>query len=77
MEGSSQPSDRTALDVRQERATNKVFGLRDPERWSGHKQLSDCLDDLFGEQRKVQMKLQKPVSKVLRSVECLTNNKIA
>ncbi|KAK0926713.1 hypothetical protein LTR29_017797, partial [Friedmanniomyces endolithicus] len=49
-------------DKRTELATPPIFHepinsfehqlFRGPERWSGHKQLSDCLDDLFGEQRK-------------------------
>lgn len=77
MEGLSQQSDRTALDVRQKRATNKVFGLSDPKRWSGHEQLIDCLDDLFGKQRKVQVKLQKPVSKDPEKNQACADTKVA
>ncbi|KAK3066282.1 stress-activated protein kinase signaling cascade [Teratosphaeriaceae sp. CCFEE 6253] len=65
MEGAAQQSERTAEVVRANRATNKVFGLADPEKWSGSKQLIDCLDDLFSKQRKVQDKLLKPVNHML------------
>lgn len=53
---------RTAIDVQRERATNKVFGLSDPERWSSSKKLIDFLDDLFGACRRPEDKLDKPVS---------------
>lgn len=53
---------RTAVDVQKERATNKVFGLSEPERWSGSKKLVDFLDDLFGSSRRPVDKLRKQVS---------------
>lgn len=52
---------RTANSVREERATNRVFGLDDPERWSGCKQLVDFVDDLFSLRRRPAAKLERPV----------------
>ncbi|GME34766.1 hypothetical protein GQ43DRAFT_443825 [Neofusicoccum parvum] len=48
--------------VRQHRALNKVFGLTEPERWSGAKQLMDFLDDLFNREKCAETKITKPVS---------------
>ncbi|WPH01225.1 Hypothetical protein R9X50_00406100 [Acrodontium crateriforme] len=53
-------SSRTADEVRSERATNKVFGLSDAERWSDAKQLIDFLEDLFSLQRSRTLKLERP-----------------
>lgn len=61
MEPQTRPA-RTAESVRVERATNRVFGLKDPERWSGSKQLVDFVDDLFSLQRPPALKLENPVS---------------
>jgi hypothetical protein len=52
---------RTAQQVRDERATNKVFGLANAERWSGCKRLIDFLDDLFSGSRKPEAKFGRPV----------------
>ena len=52
---------RTAQQVRDERATNKVFGLANAEQWSGYKQLVDFLDDIFTGSRMPQVKLERPV----------------
>ena len=52
---------RSAEQIRQARATNRVFGLADAEKWSGCKQLMDFLDDTFCYQRKVSVKFQRPV----------------
>lgn len=51
----------TAVRVREYRASNKVFGLEDSERWSEHKQLVDFIDDLFSAQRRPTAKFMKPV----------------
>lgn len=48
--------------VRQQRAVNRVFGLTNPERWSGAKALMDFLDDLFNEGKRADSKVEKPVS---------------
>lgn len=50
MEGSM--SDLNPTRVKECRASNKVFGLTDPERWSEHKQLVDFIDDIFSAQRR-------------------------
>ncbi|KAM0714190.1 hypothetical protein Q7P37_009237 [Cladosporium fusiforme] len=50
MEGSI--SDLNPTRVKECRASNKVFGLTDPERWSEHKQLVDFIDDIFSAQRR-------------------------
>lgn len=60
MEGTSRSFD--AREVREQRAINKVFGLRDPEKWSGQKQLVDFVDDLFSRQRRASLKFTRPVS---------------
>ena len=62
MEEQTQKHSRTASEVREQRATNKVFGLSDPERWSGCKKLVDFLDDLFTFRRRPTTKLEKVVS---------------
>lgn len=54
-------TDLTVARVRECRASNKVFGLSDPERWSEHKQLVDFVDDIFSAQRKHVVKFTKPV----------------
>ena len=59
----------TAEHVREERATNKVFGLTDAERWSGAKQLIDFLDDLFLFRRRPAAKFERPVCCYLGSVK--------
>jgi len=51
----------TAARVRECRASNKVFGLNDPERWSEHKQLVDFIDDIFSIQRRPIAKFEKAV----------------
>lgn len=51
---------RTVEQIRQQRATNKVFGLRNAERWSGCKSLMDFLDDLFSLQRRPAAKFDRP-----------------
>lgn len=47
--------------VREQRALNKVFGLKDPEPWSGAKQLVDFLDELFNYKKSIDAKIEKPV----------------
>lgn len=59
MEGSL--TDLTVARVRECRASNKVFGLSDPERWSEHKQLVDFVDDIFSAQRRHVSKFTEPV----------------
>lgn len=54
-------TDLTAARVRECRASNKVFGLSKPEKWSEHKQLVDFVDDIFSAQRKPDAKFMKPV----------------
>jgi hypothetical protein len=54
-------TDLTATRVRECRASNKVFGLKDPERWSEHKRLVDFIDDLFSIQRRPAAKFEKAV----------------
>ncbi|KAH7033985.1 hypothetical protein B0J12DRAFT_732031 [Macrophomina phaseolina] len=46
--------------VREQRALNKVFGLKEPEPWSGAKQLVDFLDELFNHEKSVDAKVEKP-----------------
>ncbi len=53
--------ERTIESVRQQRKDNKVFGLSNPEQWSGCKQLVDFLDDLFNEDRTAAVKFSRPV----------------
>ena len=63
MEGRPQhAAKRTVEHVKDQRASNRVFGLTKPERWSGCKQLIDFLDDLFNEARSTSAKISKPVS---------------
>ena len=47
--------------IRQQRAKNRVFGLEDPDRWSGYKDLIDFLEELFNTEKPAIMKLDKPV----------------
>lgn len=57
-----QPSiEHTATRVRECRASNQVFGLREPEKWSEHKQLVDFIDDIFSPQRRSTAKFMRPV----------------
>lgn len=46
--------------VREQRLKNKVFGLRQPERWSSHKELLDFLDELFSRKSPL-IKMESPV----------------
>jgi len=64
---------RTADLIREERATNKVFGLNDPERWSGCKQLIDFVDDLFSLRRRPAVKLERPVSGIIVGPRYMAN----
>ncbi|KAK4972529.1 hypothetical protein LTR28_012391, partial [Elasticomyces elasticus] len=50
----------TVANVRARRLENKVFGLNEPGRWSGCKQLMDFLDDLFSAAKPAYVKLEKP-----------------
>ncbi|KAF2010520.1 hypothetical protein BU24DRAFT_467143 [Aaosphaeria arxii CBS 175.79] len=62
MEGRPLLSEKRSTDfVKGQRAQNKVFGLSDPERWTGCKVLVDFLDELFSEERSASTKLSKPV----------------
>ena len=62
MDGEPRGAGRDAAYVREQRAGNRVFGLREAERWSGHKQLIDFLDELFNAEKPASTKLQRPVS---------------
>lgn len=62
MEGHPHSIDKRQLAfVKAQRALNRVFGLTQPERWSGCKQLIDFLDELFNEKRSALAKISKPV----------------
>ena len=66
MEGHLIPDGRRKVEfVKEQRAANRVFGLTEPEHWSGSKQLIDFLDELFNEKRSAQSKLSKPVCLLL------------
>lgn len=60
---------RTANSVRRERATNKVFGIVDGEKWSDAKQLMDFMDDLFSLGRQPATKFLKPVGQIHASFD--------
>ncbi|KAF2257506.1 hypothetical protein CC78DRAFT_588461 [Lojkania enalia] len=61
MEGHPQSAEKKRVRyIEEQRAMNKVFGLSLPERWSGCKQLIDCLDDIFSENRPIDVKMLKP-----------------
>lgn len=47
--------------IRAQRVTNQVFGVKDAERWSGSKQLVDFLDELLNSDRAASKKFDKPV----------------
>jgi hypothetical protein len=66
-------TDLTVARVRECRASNKVFGLSDPERWSEHKQLVDFVDDIFSAQRRHVVKFAKPVGHPKQSCNQLAN----
>ena len=55
------PLTQTIADVREQRTQNKVFGLTDPDRWSGAKQLVDFIEELINADKPVQHKIEKPV----------------
>ncbi|KAF9638817.1 hypothetical protein BFW01_g9714 [Lasiodiplodia theobromae] len=61
MDGEVDRFKRDVKSVRKQRAANKVFGLRNPEPWSGSKQLVDFLDELFNQDKSVMMKIEKPL----------------
>lgn len=75
MEGA--PKHLSIEEVRQQRATNKVFGLTDCERWSGHKQLVDFVDDLFSTRRKWQAKYERPVSHHCKPGQSILSQQVA
>jgi hypothetical protein len=52
-------------EVRDLRRQNKVYGLTEPERWIGSKELLDFLDLLFDEDRTPLSKLAKAVSSLV------------
>ncbi|KAK4985838.1 Lysine Methyltransferase 2D [Elasticomyces elasticus] len=60
MEGRLPGDSLTVANVRARRLENKVFGLNEPGRWSGSKQLMDFLDDLFSAAKPAYVKLEKP-----------------
>ncbi|KAK4984569.1 Lysine Methyltransferase 2D [Elasticomyces elasticus] len=62
MEGRLPGDSLTVANVRARRLENKVFGLNEPGRWSGCKQLMDFLDDLFSAAKPAYVKPEKPVS---------------
>mgnify|MGYP007130456848 CR=1 FL=1 len=62
MDGEPRGAGRDAAHVREQRAGNRVFGMREAERWSGHKQLIDFLDELFNAEKSASTKLQRPLS---------------
>jgi hypothetical protein len=62
MEGQSRDEIRDITYIQKQRDRNKVFGLRNPESWSGCKQLVDFLDDIFNISKDMRTKLDKPVS---------------
>jgi hypothetical protein len=66
-------TDLTVARVRECRASNKVFGLSDPERWSEHKQLVDFVDDIFSAQSRHVIKFAKPVSQLQQSCKSLAD----
>jgi hypothetical protein len=47
--------------IRQQRAKNRVFGLKDLDKWSGYKDLIDFLEEFFNTEKLVIMKLDKLV----------------
>ena len=47
--------------IRQQRAKNRVFSLKDPNKWSGYKDLIDFLKKLFNTKKLAIMKLDKLV----------------
>ncbi|KAF2197900.1 hypothetical protein GQ43DRAFT_443825 [Delitschia confertaspora ATCC 74209] len=74
MEGRRQVNfERDINFIKEQRAMNKVFGLSEPERWSGCKQLIDFLDDLFNDTRLALTKIAKPHRFVCANVdgECM------
>jgi hypothetical protein len=47
--------------IRQQRAKNRVFSLKNPDKWSGYKDLIDFLEELFNTKKLVIIKLDKLV----------------
>lgn len=48
--------------TREMRHRNRVFDIRDPERWSGSQHLIDFLEELLAVGKSAQEKLDRPVS---------------
>lgn len=48
--------------IREQRESNKMFGLGRGEEWSGYKLLVDFLDNMFNKAIPALAKLEKPVS---------------
>jgi len=42
--------------ILEERRSNRVFRVVKPEKWSGHKQLIDYLDDLYNTEKSAETK---------------------
>ncbi|KAI9652873.1 MAG: hypothetical protein M1821_007791 [Bathelium mastoideum] len=57
MDGRLQP--RTIASVREQRSLNKVFGLAEPDKWSGGKQLIDFIEELIDPKKPARHKIEK------------------
>lgn len=60
MDGKIRSTSCSVLWAKEQRAKNKLYGLKSAERWSGYRNLVDLLDDLFGDRLPV-AKIEKPV----------------
>ncbi|KAL9084625.1 MAG: hypothetical protein Q9165_007980 [Trypethelium subeluteriae] len=59
---SKAPQHRTIASVREQRTLNKVFGLNEPARWSGAKQLIDFIEELIDPDKSARHKIEKPMN---------------
>ncbi|PVH95421.1 hypothetical protein DM02DRAFT_600866 [Periconia macrospinosa] len=59
MEGSTNKQLRNQEYVQEQRNMNKIFGIKDCDKWSGSKLLVDFLDDLFNQKKPAIAKLDK------------------
>jgi hypothetical protein len=62
MNGKPNKDLRSPAQVRRKRESNKMFGLRNGESWSGYKLLIDFLENMLNESTPSLIKLEKPAS---------------
>ena len=74
-QGAWRDNDEDLEDVRRQRGMQKVFGIKDPERWSSCKELIDFLDELLSLEKPVAKKIGRPVRLLMLLVNAVLTSR--